>query len=83
MENGSSRVGRVKKTCLLLIKYDMADACETLDRNLKVATEPERDALENVVEIRGRVGKVAESGLPKQGGLTLSRDQMDQWFSGF
>lgn len=83
MENGLDAMVRVKSSCLPLIKFDMADACEALDRTLEVATEAEGDVLENVLGIRGRVGKVAEADLPKKSGLTLGRDQMDQWFSGF
>lgn len=61
----------------------MADVCEALESSAEVACEGEGDVLEYVLEIRGRVGKVAEAELPKKGGLTLGRDQMDQWFSGF
>ncbi|MBI5421833.1 hypothetical protein HZA44_01715 [Candidatus Peregrinibacteria bacterium] len=61
----------------------MADACETLERSMELVPESADAGLENVVEIRRRIGQVAEVDLPKQGGLTLSRDQMDQWFSGF
>lgn len=61
----------------------MADACEALESSAEIAREVEGDVHENVLEIRSRVGKVAEVELPKKGGLTLGRDQMDQWFSGF